>query len=197
MYGDKNSGPCYYNVEKTENPYIIACAECEIENLSDTFKVFEKSLYYTSMPTLKICKVDGRAKFYTIDEETVRQTLSSYKNQLLENKHKPITDNYLNYEEYSSHIFRQYLDEAGLTLSIDGVVSLKRVYKPRNKAATANKREVNRWFQRSLEHFFHTTFGTTCRIDVVTKDLYTILSRFKRVFPKVTFKEVTGNTDRW
>ena len=184
----------YFNVEKTENPYISIYEEVDIEELSDNFKMHSLSSHrldgYLEPIDREYCK-NNRERFYRLDIEGLEEALKSYKEQLLENKRKIIIDtNLLGYKDMR-HISRNYMLDVGLSLGNDGKVSLKRIYKPKPK--TVSQSEIKNYLQSSLNSHLYAAFGIKITIYEQTDRLYQLISLVKTLCPTLLVNEfITG-----
>ena len=73
----------YYNVENTDNPYILLYAQSKLETLSDRFVIKDKEIYFYDNVAYTNNHNAG-----IVDIDLVRSVLISYKEQLLLDKKK-------------------------------------------------------------------------------------------------------------
>ena len=189
----------FYNIEKTDNPYIVRYIETEMENLSDNFKILNEELY----KKLNVIENEG-SKVLVIDIETLKSALRSYREQLLEDKNKVIIDVYLQKKKpnvYADTMFntsvRQYLTEFGLSFGKSCNVSLKKVYKPKPKTGattTVNRWEINGIFESLLKEYAAVKLGIRIKIKVTSPTIYNTLMVFKKLCPNVSYEELKINS---
>jgi hypothetical protein len=130
-----------------------------------------------------------------IDIDFLITTLQNYREQLLENKHKKITDaNLVIYENevpffelYLKSNIKQYLDNFGLSLGNTGNVTIKRQHKPKIQKSIIDKKGINRQFSYILESFIKAKLGFYIKFGVNNKTLYNILIAVKAMCPNTSY----------
>jgi hypothetical protein len=172
--------------------------ETQMENLSDNFKITKEQVYQIGQVFNPrdsngnyIRTVQNR--YHVIPYELIKETLKSYKQQLLDDKKKLIIDTHLKQIEISQTIDCLNLrSELGLSISKEGVVSL--IKKERKSTATStpkvNKGDINRNFKYSLQGYAAQHLGFTINLTVHTATLYNVLTAFKTLCPHASYSDL-------
>jgi len=178
----RDETPRYFNITQTNNPYVLRYEEVQIENISGNFKMYKHDL--RMVEGLTFVDHHGNNAYDVLNNEALNAALTSYKEQLLEDKKRVIEDPQIKHDVRFIWYCKDQMSQMGLTLSKDNKIVLKRVQKPKDpKAHTVTKNEVNRYFKYSLENFMSYEIDISMRIGVTTKNLYNVITVFKRTLP--------------
>lgn len=192
----------YYNIKRTENPYVLHYIKSEIETLSDNFKIVNENI--SDSPNFIGYFGDdwnGRGnreppRFIIIDEDFLKITLQRYKEQLIENKHKVIIDvnlieNIRDDNRLVSKI-REIAKAFGLSIGNTGNVSIKKLYKPKIKPKVSHPNNAIKYI---IQEYISTHFGFTISISVNNKTLYNILTTFKKLCNNVSYTDLAKDSN--
>lgn len=184
----------YYNIEGTENPYILKYTEVAIENLSDRFKITEVNLQrdYESRRVSDCVHL-------LVDKELLTNTLREYKELLLADRKKSIRDELITHPIIDGlrFYFDPYLQKAGLQKHRDSDrIVLARAYKPRaeTNSEVGSQYVINTVFKYSIQSFVQNNLGFEIKLAVSAKTLYNMLTTFKKLFPTTTYGELVKNS---
>jgi len=194
--GEEETKEFYYNVEKTTNPYVVTYIPAQIETLSDNFKILDKDIRvysYNNDGRIVIGGLGRNGGLAIVDKEVLDTVLTSYKEQLLENKKKVIIDvHLLNYNAADgfSYTMRNILKDYGLSLGKDGKVGIKKISKPKPARTTLNKRETFHFLRQSLISYLQVKLGIGIKIYGNSNRDYKLIDIFKTLCPNVSYNDV-------
>ena len=190
----------YYNVKKTDNPYIDIYTETQMENLSDNFKVSKEQVWnigYCFHPLTLRGHHRNSGEQHVVVYETIREALKGYKEQLLLDKKKVIIDTHLITEEIG-YVLTSLKHEIGLSINKEGRVILKRERKSTATSTTTpniTKGEICRNFKCALESYTEQKLGFHITVTVRVNALHKVLAAFKTLLPAVTYDQLCGEGD--
>jgi len=186
--------PHYYNVERTDNPYVIKYTEVPAEELTGNFKISDLGL--SSMHRLEY---KSQTCAFIADEDAIHAALTSYKEQLTAKKSKVIVDEHLTSGHMRSYYVHSHLQGYGLRFTNKGEIALERVYKtpkakdyktPEAKEYKPTKWEIHGNLKTALQRYTASKTGVYLTIEVDTKGVYNVLKMFKAIFPNLTYKDL-------
>jgi hypothetical protein len=178
--------PHYYNVERTDNPYVIKYTEVPAEELTGNFKISDLGL--SSMHRLEY---KSQTQAFIVDEDAVFAALTSYKEQLTAKKVKRIVDEHLTSGYMRHYYVHSHLQGYGLRFTNKGEIALERVYKtPGAKDYKPTKREIHGNLKIALQRLVERKLNVHMTIGVDTKSVYNVLKMFKAAFPNLTYQEL-------
>ena len=178
----------YYNVEPTDNPYVVMYTEVQAEELTGNFKISEYALSQMHRLEHKSQKCSLIA-----DTEAIKTALESYKEQLTAKKSKVIIDDHLTSGHMKYFYVHQHLREYGLRFNNKGEIALERVYKPRdyvNNPPKTTKWEIHGNIKTAIQRYVGNKLGVYLTVEVDTKSVYNVLKMFKAMFPNLTYKDL-------
>ena len=180
---DRNE-PHYYNVERTDNPYVVKYTEVPAEELTGNFKISELSL--SSMRRLEY---KSQTQAFIVDEDAVFAALTSYKEQLTAKKVRRIADEHLTGGYMKYYYIHQHLNEYGLRFNNKNEIFL---YKERDYTAPTKttKWTIHGNLKTALQRHVLHKLGVYITIGVDTKSVYNVLKMFKAMFPTLTYKDL-------
>jgi len=199
----KEAKTYYYNIEPTENPYVVIYTRVSMEELSDNFKImpFDLSVYDTKCP-LKSLTFGGKST-KVINMEALTPMLTAYKEMLLEKKSKVIIDTSLIEPSADGSYrttrvldyIRDDLQTLGLVVGNTGKVSLKRQRKPKKeKPAEMSMFARARTIKQQIE--FYMSGGNAglsinkISINITKANMYNTIIALKTLFPKLSYKDL-------
>ncbi|MCI4437574.1 MAG: hypothetical protein JHC33_12270 [Ignisphaera sp.] len=178
--------PHYYNVERTDNPYVVNYTEVPAEELTGNFKISDLGL--SSMHRLEY---KSQTCAFIADEDAIHAALISYKEQLTAKKSKVIVDEHLTSGYMRHYYVHSHLQGYGLRFTNKGEIALERVYKtPEAKDYKPTKREIHGNLKTALQRLVERKLNVHMTIEVDTKSVYNVLKMFKATFPNLTYQEL-------